>query len=398
MFDTFVTLHLKALSFVNKHKIFIYCILSFLPFFSFGQNLIPNPGFEDYYCIPDKIAKINCIKEWFSPNAGTPDYYHVKGVPIVRVPENNMGYQEAHDGSAYIGAIFLDKFEGIIEYFQVKLTKPLEQGKDYYFRMYISVADKGVFAISNIGVNISKAKLKTDKWEPFYLNPTIKNPTEKVLSDVDVWYKIDGHFLAKGGEEYLTIGNFDLEDRIKRKQIGQPTQSDVLAYYFIDDLLLCQTCTEEELAEKSDTKVLAINNSAKKAETKEVKASSKKTFDAEIKQGSVITLNNIRFDNDETTLLPESVEEMEKLINLLEEHPSMRIEIRGHTDNNGSEVHNNRLSAMRARAVVNYLTSNSVNANRLRYKGYGSKIPIASNNKEEGRKQNRRVEFMVIKM
>jgi outer membrane protein OmpA-like peptidoglycan-associated protein/tetratricopeptide (TPR) repeat protein len=108
-----------------------------------------------------------------------------------------------------------------------------------------------------------------------------------------------------------------------------------------------------------------------------------------------IVLKNIFFDTDMYVLKPESYAELKKLIDLLTKNPTMKIEIAGHTDNQGPKAHNQVLSQNRAKAVYDYLVSAGIPASRLSYKGYGDTVPIADNNTEEGRALNRRTEFKV---
>lgn len=112
--------------------------------------------------------------------------------------------------------------------------------------------------------------------------------------------------------------------------------------------------------------------------------------------GSKIVLRNIFFDFDKATLRPESTAELERLIKLLTDVPSMKIEIGGHTDSKGSDEYNMKLSAARAESVVNYLATHGVDKGRLSSKGYGETKPMADNNTEEGRQLNRRTEFEII--
>jgi outer membrane protein OmpA-like peptidoglycan-associated protein len=111
--------------------------------------------------------------------------------------------------------------------------------------------------------------------------------------------------------------------------------------------------------------------------------------------GSKIALRNIFFDVNKATLRPESNAEMERLIQLMKDVPQLKIEISGHTDNTGSATLNETLSQQRAEAVVAYLNSKGIAANRMVAKGYGSSQPIASNNSEDGKQQNRRTEFEI---
>jgi outer membrane protein OmpA-like peptidoglycan-associated protein len=115
-----------------------------------------------------------------------------------------------------------------------------------------------------------------------------------------------------------------------------------------------------------------------------------------IEVGKSIVLRNIFFDTGKSTLRPESYAELGILYQLLADNPKMRIEISGHTDNKGGAAYNQKLSESRAKAVVDYLISKGIQANRLEYKGYGFNQPIAPNDTEAGRQQNRRTEFKVI--
>ena len=111
--------------------------------------------------------------------------------------------------------------------------------------------------------------------------------------------------------------------------------------------------------------------------------------------GSKIELRNIFFDLGKSTLRPESNTELDRLVKLMKDAPGLKIELSGHTDNTGSATINQSLSQARAEAVVNYLISKGVAANRMTAKGYGSSKPIADNKTEEGRQQNRRTEFEI---
>jgi outer membrane protein OmpA-like peptidoglycan-associated protein len=112
--------------------------------------------------------------------------------------------------------------------------------------------------------------------------------------------------------------------------------------------------------------------------------------------GSTIVLRNIFFDFGKSTLRPESIYELTEVVNLLNEMPKLKIELSGHTDNRGSASFNQKLSEDRAKVVVDYLISKGISASRLTYKGYGMEQPIADNDTEEGRQQNRRTEFKII--
>jgi len=112
--------------------------------------------------------------------------------------------------------------------------------------------------------------------------------------------------------------------------------------------------------------------------------------------GSTFILRNIFFDFDKSELKPESFAELNNLVDYLNENKTLKIEIGGHTDNQGNADYNQKLSLMRALSVYNYLTGKGIDEHRISYAGYGMDRPIADNNTEEGRRANRRTEFMVL--
>lgn len=115
-----------------------------------------------------------------------------------------------------------------------------------------------------------------------------------------------------------------------------------------------------------------------------------------VKVGSKIVLKNIFFDTDKSTLRSESTAELERLIKLLNDIPTLKIEISGHTDSRGSDDHNLKLSDARAKAVVDYLVAKGISKDRLKSAGYGETKPIDSNDTEEGLQNNRRTEFEIL--
>ena len=113
--------------------------------------------------------------------------------------------------------------------------------------------------------------------------------------------------------------------------------------------------------------------------------------------GAVVNLSNVLFRQSSAMLLPESNDELDMVVSFLTINPDIRIELGGHTDNRGDRALNFRLSAERVKKVKGYLVSKGIDESRIVGKGYGGSKPIADNKTEEGRRQNRRVEFKIIK-
>lgn len=115
-----------------------------------------------------------------------------------------------------------------------------------------------------------------------------------------------------------------------------------------------------------------------------------------VEVGTKVVLRNIFFETGKATLKPESYAELSNVLRFMEDNPTVRLEISGHTDNVGSRKLNEKLSKDRAKAVVDYLVSKGIDSSRLESKGYADTQPVATNATAEGRALNRRVEFKVI--
>ena len=120
--------------------------------------------------------------------------------------------------------------------------------------------------------------------------------------------------------------------------------------------------------------------------------------DAEVKAvetGKVCDLRDIHYETNDYSLTQESKVLLAMFIEFLKENPTVKVEIQGHTDDIGRDDDNLRLSENRAKSVYDYVVSQGIPANRLRYKGYGESMPIAPNNTEAGRAKNRRTVFLI---
>jgi outer membrane protein OmpA-like peptidoglycan-associated protein len=122
-------------------------------------------------------------------------------------------------------------------------------------------------------------------------------------------------------------------------------------------------------------------------------------LDIEMKKmdiGKTIVLRNIFFDFDKASIRPESENELARLVKLLKDNPSIKIELGSHTDNIGSDEYNNKLSLSRSKAVVDYLIQHGIPGSRVVANGYGESKPIDKNDTDEGRQNNRRTEFKIL--
>lgn len=354
------------------NKIIILGLLLVIKLGGHSQNLVNNPSFEEYKKAPKKISQIENALYWIKPTRGTSDYFtkeSSKIEPRIGVPKNKNGYQEPKSGSSYVGLLAqLGTTDGG-EYIQTVLKSSLKASTKYCVKFYISLSDKSPMGSKSIGMFISKEVIKSKESGALPFKPQIETRSEEILSDKENWREVCGIYTAEGGEKALIIGTF-LKEYNKIKTSNS-------AYYYIDDV-----------------SVIEVNNE-NKCDCKEEKKDSVliKQFVSELNKP--IILENIIFEFGKSELKESSFVELDQLVNELQENPSYKIRLSGHTDNIGREEDNLQLSHARAKAIADYLIDKEIDPTRIAYKGYGSKNPIADNETEEGREINRRVEFIL---
>lgn len=211
-----------------------------------GQNLVPNPSFEDIDSCPPFMDQLHLARPWYSPTANTPDLFNVCSPPTqfgVHIPKNVIGYQHARTGNAYAGfgtgGFTAGNPEGR-EYVSTRLSDTLVQGKKYCAEFYISLGDSCAWAIDKIGVFFSNDST-IDMSNSYHINetPQIETDSGYVYNDTASWIKVFGSFTAQGGERYFTIGNFHADSTTTTDSL--PAGTWYTAYYYIDDVsvMLC---------------------------------------------------------------------------------------------------------------------------------------------------------------
>lgn len=143
---------------------------------------------------------------------------------------------------------------------------------------------------------------------------------------------------------------------------------------------------------------IALTDNIDLKEVKEYQEIERNLYLVPIEVGIPISLNNIFFYRSQARLLPTSNQELQNLLKYMEINSKTKIRIEGHTDNRGGVAANQDLSERRADAIRKYLISNGIAKKRIDVAGYGGSRPIADNASEEGRKKNRRVEFVIVKI
>jgi len=361
-------------------------VLPALFFYSIGTlcaqkqtaNLVPNPGFERFSGTPIGWSYKGAyfgevVKYWFSATTASPDIYG----PGVHVPadwaEKGFGAQKPRTGKCMAGLTLFGCTNGkphCREFVEIQLSEPLVTGQAYYVEFWVTHLAKSL-QINNIGAYFSIAELRRQTDELLVRDAQVK-ALNIVPAPNGKWVKVSGQFVARYEAEHLLIGNFS--DDHNTRSVAPREDSYNYAYYYLDDVLVKKIPPFLPVPIKPDD--LSLQN---------------------LEPGKNILLKNIYFEFDKDELMPRSYVELNKLLKLMRDNPKLSIEIVGHTDALGDDVYNLDLSRRRAQAVMKFLQDHKISKNRLRSKGEGEAKPIAGNETEEGRAQNRRVEFIVLK-
>jgi gliding motility-associated-like protein len=180
-------------------------------------NLITNPSFEyshgNWPCPANPADSFPWPNYWITPTWGNPDYLssNVCGTGS-NIPQNYAGFQYPYNGDAYmlIGVVSdaTSPGDGYREYIQSKINQNLETGHTYCFSAWLSLCDSTPRATDDIGAFFSDTAISRDDIKNFPFTPQIRNPEGRFITDNKTWTLFSGSFIASGGEQYITIGNF----------------------------------------------------------------------------------------------------------------------------------------------------------------------------------------------
>lgn len=196
--------------------------------YSSAQNLVLNPGLENFITCPGFGQFGNTwITDWHKPSWGSSDYYHFNCAGIVPAAG-----AFPHSGNAEAGIILYNFGQEYREYITGTLSQPLVAGQNYLVEFYIALNPGYIQAVQEAGAFFS------DSIPGFYANSLTINEIPQIKNVGGFlsygWTKVTGSFIASGGENYLTIGNFNTDSATNTSMVG--SSGSYGAYYFIDDV------------------------------------------------------------------------------------------------------------------------------------------------------------------
>lgn len=406
---------------------FFMCILLAVTGNLYSQNLIPNPGFENY----DGLK----VENWKQPVG---EYYHFE----VRVYKNKL----RKEFRAINGLCIISPQHS--EYMMVELNEPLIPNAVYNFQFDMMLDPKHINSQERapyVHVVFSDTPFDIRTRTQVFVEPDLQFPISQMRYD-GRFKKFNAQYTALGGEKFLLIGHvISPSKKQELKEVlfwkNSYDKANNIAHLVYRNQLMSIPPKEFAASVKKSRRMFTKRQKSLDKWLKHELDSIEKFYrpildtlnvsiivafntrvyfdnfylapenipipeiiqpipnenDIPFRTNTTYVFNQVLFDTDKSSLKPESYEELDQVAEILLTFPEYQIKITGHTDSINTEQYNMTLSVNRAKSCVDYLLSKGVQKKQLDYEGKGESAPVASNETEEGRKMNRRVEFMFLK-
>jgi outer membrane protein OmpA-like peptidoglycan-associated protein len=409
-------------------RLLIACsvLLSFGLYAQEEHNLVPNPSFEEVDGKIKDAGQIELAIPWMSATTAAVDLYSADAKnDQFEVPENKYGKEPARTGNNYVGVSFYG-YRGRMPrtYLTTKLKNPLTEGRKYCMRFYVSLSDMSKYAANNLAMHVSKDSLLEGEGN-ISLDPTIKSFVNKPFEQQYLWTPICRIYQAGGGEQFITIGNFNSDEetatetlRLSRDFSGRQEYN---AYYYIDDVSVipmdvldgdCQCdkiaggvmevenksfSTDESQRSKAKKTYLVNSDGSKAAETAKKGSTAGGSAAAaagtkEVKEEKAPYPASVEIMFVSKKFVPGSAEvaKLEKLADYLKSNPKMKLKIIGHADPSESEVA--FIGKRRAFNVQKELIKNGISKERVPYESKETEMMKSDSDPSK----NQRVSFQIL--
>lgn len=370
-------------------------------------NLVPNGSFEANDGKIKSLGQLDKVTSWLSPTGAKTDAFinnkikEDKDKAYSSVEENLYGKEKAKEGTNYVGIVAYS-YNGKVPrtYAMVKLDAPLKKGVRYCVTFNVSLAEASKYACNQMGANFSNKPFATEGKSSIIDVAHVQQRDNKIINATYNWEKICGVYEAKGGEKYLTIGNFIKDENVKTETNKKPKdmKAEVIAaaYYYLDDVSVVMmedgatcACAGDEPKNEYSTTVFQ----------KSVIVNSKMT------PAQVVNAQQTFFAFGKANFSPEGKSMLDLIAQKMTENPTMKLEVIGHSDamEDSVGVEKTQYSDMaekRVEAVIAYLKGKGIDVSRLVAVRKDSAEPndeISESDDEDLRMaKNRRVTFKAL--
>lgn len=360
------------------------------------NNLVPNPGFEEYEDRLRRDGQFDLTTSWFNPTPQISDLFasEIKS-RYVAVPDNKFGTQEPFEGGNYAGVVMYSFRNRVPRtYISVELKSRLKKNGLYCVRYRASLAERSMHAVNNLGAHLSSSKPSLKSAISMELSDAVLSDKNEIVTDTEGWWQYCTRINAKGGERYLTLGNFMPDSRTNTREVPLADRyaeegAEPMAYYYIDDVEVYEVAANE-----------TCGCAGSKIPESKVIFSSTTPLTDDMTITEKVEAVDVYFYQYQSDVVSIAQRSIDKIIELLEANPMMRIRVIGHTDNEEAELAKTEmqlrdLGNQRAMKVMTYMVSKGIDRKRIITESVDNKEPASTRSTPLSIAQNRRVEFKI---
>ena len=357
------------------------------------NNLVENPSFEQTEGRLKRAGGITVAVGWMSPTKASADLFAGKVKEGFGTPNNNLGVEEAQDGENYAGIrVFSYNDKEARNYISSKLKMTLKKDQKYCVTFYVNLAEASKYAANNIGVNFSKKQYNISEAKSIMTSTSVMHKDNPVFSGQFGWDQICGVYKAKGGEKFITIGNFSANGTTENKRLKKSKTfsgaSVVSAYYFIDNISVVAIDEESECICEAD---------ARKPETKFIYEIAPVSTEG-MEPAQVAQFTTIYFGYGDSEITSTNTKaHLQNILKIMLENNRAKVMVSGHMDENEAEDPELvGLGEKRAEAVRLFLMENGINYTRVLSEDKKDTMPADNSATDLAKAKNRRVTFTII--
>ena len=359
------------------------------------DNMVLNSSFEETDGKLKRPGEVHIASGWSAGTLGKADLFK-KGVKneAIQVPDNAYGRQKTDEGVSYAGiTAYSFQNKAPRSYITSQLAGPMKAGAQYCVKVDVVLSDLSKYAVNNMGVHFSKKQVSVDSENHLLLSNPVLHTKNPIIKDMDIWETMCNVYEAKGGEKFITIGNFFENDQTKYEKMKRPkgftSQQKYVAYYYIDNVRVTMVDGADE-----------CECGKKNGVTPSIIYSSKVISETEFTAEENIENAKVYFDFVKTDIQPAGKQNLDVLAKVLANNPTFKLQVKANIDKREREKSEKTgfykdLAQVRADKVVKYLAGKGVSADRLEVVLVEDKEPVDTSGSEIAKAKNRRVEFVL---
>lgn len=362
------------------------------------DNLVPNWSFETMIEDEDlrRYDEFNLAEGWYDPTSALSELFSSQTRSrYVKAPDNMYGTEIPFDGENYAGIhAYSSRSREPRTYIGVELKEKMDENALYCIKFRASLAERSLYAANNLGAVISNKQVSKKGETSIIRDDAIVTDKNEVVMVSEGWWEFCKRYNAKGGERYLTIGNFSADDKTAHETMEVSPEyedgSEPAAYYYIDAVEIRQISASENCG-CGNTKI---------PDSKIIFSASVQITD-DMPMGEKVEAIDAYFYQYKDELVSSTKRTTDQIIEMMKANPAMRVEVIGHSDKEEVELAKNEMSLknlaeQRAKNTREYMADQGVDRGRILTKSMDDKQPVSTMSTPLSLAKNRRVEFRIV--